>query len=234
MRKRIIYVLMSIMLISQLYAQDAVPVDTTKKHPRFQFGIGGYMGTHNFTSEFDDVTGSDKGIFIRSIVNLNKTFSISADIRYIDRSGVVNLRYYTYAEIFRIKGRGFQIPLLFSYKINNKKRKEIVSLSAGIAYQYITYQTSYNTPPVYPALVTTAAFRYDKDTKAIEYFSGLLVISKQFRLTKRNFLGIFYEQELSLNHFYIEDLTYSKDVVNLRQKDPLKPYSYKFGCYLIL
>ena len=206
MKKQILLVLISVVFLNYLKAQN----DSAKTTPRFQFAVGGYFGEHDFVPytnyHFDNLSGIDRGLLVRTIFNITKKFSSSIDFRSIYYDGEINFNDGVSPEIFNIRGSGFEIPVLVTYKICNSMQKEILSISAGAGYQRTNYQTNYSTPLDPRTLVSTVGFKRYKDLSTIENYTALFAISKKFQLTRRNYLGVFYEFEIELNSFHIEDL----------------------------
>ncbi len=206
MKKQILLVLISVAFLNYLKAQN----DSAKSTSRFQFAVGGYFGEHDFVPyysySFDNLSGIDRGLFVRSIYNITKKFSTLIDFRVNDQTGVINFNDGFAPESFNIKATGFKIPVFVTYKICNSKQKEIICVSAGMGYQYLNYETNYITI-LDQRVVMTTDHRIHKDNKTLENISTYISISKKIQLSRRNYLGVFYEFEIALNSFHIEDLT---------------------------
>ena len=213
MKVRIFFFIVVFASQSHLYAQNILAKDTANSISRFQFGIGGYLGTQGFTSHqsLSNLSGYDNGVFIKAIVNFNKKMNCSIDFRYFERTGVINSNYNggLMDNALLIKADGFEIPVIVSYKFLNKEKGEIVSLRAGGSYNHINYQTTYDeiiNPPPGPSTVSGYSFHQYVVSKSIDNFSLMFGVSKNFRITRRNYLCLFNEYDFSLNKFYLEDL----------------------------
>ena len=224
MKVRILFLIALFIFQNHISAQNFSLKDTTNSISKFQFGAGGYLGTHMFINDkqLKNLSGYDNGLFIKAIYHFNKKLNASLDLRYFERTGVINFNDDLTPEVFQIKANGFEIPVIISYKFLNKRRKEIISLSAGGSYQIVNYETSYDLDlyVLYPGKPTTSAFRHVVYSKSLNNFSAILGIKKDFKLTRKFLLQIFNEYDFSLNKFYIEDIT----------NDPITSRSW-FGDY---
>ena len=236
MKARIFFLIAVFASQNHLYAQNFLAKDSANSISKFQFGIGGYLGTHEFTSNqlLNNLSGYDNGLFIKAIFNFNKKINGSIDIRYFERTGVINFNDDWTPEVFQIKANGFEIPIIISYKFLNKERKEIISFSVGGAYQFVNYQTSYdivnqNLP------VSTTLYHHVINSKKMNNFSAIFGIKRDFRLTKKSFFSLFNEYDFSLYKFYIEDLT--GDPITSRSwlgDYYFNSFCVRLGCCLIL
>ena len=179
------------------------------------------------------MSGYDNGLFIKAIYNFNKKVSTSIDIRYFERTGVINFNDDWPPEVFQIKANGFEVPITISYKLLSKERKEIFSFFAGGAFQFVNYQTSYDL--LNQNQWKTTNFIYVNQSKTLNNFSAIFGIKKDFRLTKKCFLSLFNEYDFSINKFHIDDLT--DDPITSRSWSGdyyFNSFCVRLGCCVIL
>ncbi|MEI6595609.1 MAG: hypothetical protein WCO28_08590 [Bacteroidota bacterium] len=235
MKVRIFFLLAIFIFQNRISAQNFFSKDSTNSISKFQFGIGGYLGTHMFTNDkqLKNLSGYDNGLFIKAIYNFNKKVSTSIDIRYFERTGVINFNDDWTPEVFQVKSNGFEIPLMISYKFLNKRRKEIISLSAGGSYQFLNYQTSYDLLNQ-NQIISTTQYHHVIDTKTLNNFSAIFAIKKEFHLTKKSSFSVFNEYDFSINKFYIEDLTNNLTSLIWRKNCSFNSFCVRLGCCVIL
>ncbi|MFI5220754.1 MAG: hypothetical protein ACHQK8_00395 [Bacteroidia bacterium] len=224
---------------NHIHAQNILEKDSSNSIRKFQFGIGGYLGTHEFIPHqpLKNLSGYNNGLFIEAIFNFNKKINGSLDIRYFERTGVINFNDGWTPEVFQIKTSGFEIPVTISYKFLNKEKKEIIGFYAGGAYQFVNYETSYDLDlyVLYPGKPTTVPFRHVVYSKSLNNLSAILGLKKDFRLTRKILLQIFNEYDFSLNKFYIEDIT--NDPITSRNwfgDYHFNSFCIRLGCCVIL
>ena len=125
MKVRILFLIAVFIFQNHISAQNFSPKDTTNSINKFQFGLGGYLGTHTFTSHklLNNLSGYDNGLFFKALFNFNKKLNTSIDIRYFERTGVINFNDDLPPEVFQIKANGFEVPIIISYKFLKKERK---------------------------------------------------------------------------------------------------------------
>ncbi len=210
MKVRILFLTALFIFQNHISAQNFLLKDTTNSISKFQFGAGGYLGTHMFINDkqLKNLSGYDNGLFIKAIYNFNRKVSTSIDIRYFERTGVINFDGGLVCNEFQIIATGFEIPFTFSYNFHNKGRKEIASFRAGVSYNHIKYQTTYDEIiDMIQGQWYTSNVHHWVVSKSMDNFSLMFGVSKNFRLTCRSNLCLFNEYDFSLNKFYIEDLT---------------------------
>lgn len=236
--KNAILILIVLGLGLRTSAQVSQKQDSTKVYPKLQFAFGGYLGTNYYISNptnssyysYQNIAGSDQGVFGKLNLNLTSHIGISVDIRYLWRSGAINYEKSVAPHIFLIKSRGIQLPLLFTYTIRRKTSREVLSLTTGVAYNRFQYHTIYDEPTDPRVSSTSPIIRKDIKTM-IKTISGIFGLSKTFSLNRRNALCLFSEAELQFSNTSIQSI--APDYNSTNEIKYFKPLCTRLGCYFI-
>lgn len=239
-RHKILFTLICLLWQIHSHAQIFWGKDSVRQIPIIQIGQGGYVGQHvikptstDFT--YNNANGYDHGLFIKLITNITKAWSISVDARITDKSCFVALQNEAFSESFNVQVSGLQVPLLLSYAFSNRKHQELFTLSAGLAFNRMKYDTKNSQFIAFIDSWTTGTGVDKIRNKDNTYYTYLFSLSKKIEFNKRNSMVIFNEWEYNPEIFVVSNLInldFSKP--SLRYNVPYIALSAKFGVYFTL
>jgi hypothetical protein len=238
--QKTVFVIVCIGIAVGVQAQVFLRKDSVRQIPIIQFAQGGYVGQHaikptstGFT--YNNTNGYDHALFIKLISNITKAWSVSIDVRATDKSCFVSLQNDIFTESFDLQISGLQVPFMFSYAFQNSKQQELLTLSAGIAFNQMKFDTKNSHFEAFISSFSTGTGIDEVRSDEKKYRTYLFSLSKKIKFSKRNSLVVFNEWEYNPEVFVIDNrFNQSFPLPSLRYNTPFKAYSLRFGIYFTL
>jgi hypothetical protein len=221
---------------AQCYAQLLLGKDTVRTISIINFGVGGYFGMNHFIPvassgivEYQNMSGNNQGLCIRLGVNLSKKVSLTMDLRYLSKNGIINYQSDIAPHLYVIRHRGFSIPALVNYSLK-KQAKELFEIFGGTALNYSMIFTTYD-ESTDSRLISTALITRKTDKTSVNNLSSIIGISKSINISNKTKLKVFSEFEYQYQPFDIELIT--NGFFAFTGQERFRVFGLKAGMFLI-